>query len=43
MAINIFAERAKLLEVQGENVIYFEIREPDFDTPKNIVGAGKKH
>lgn len=34
--------KAKALEAQGKNVIHFEIGEPDFDTPKNIVEAAKK-
>lgn len=34
--------RAKALEAQGKKVIHFEIGEPDFATPKNIVEAGKR-
>lgn len=34
--------RARALEAQGKNVVHFEIGEPDFATPKNIVEAGKK-
>lgn len=34
--------RAKQLERQGIDVVHFEIGEPDFDTPKNIIEAGKK-
>lgn len=34
--------RAKVLEAQGKNVVHFEIGEPDFVTPKNIVEAGRK-
>lgn len=34
--------RAKALEAQGKSVIHLEIGEPDFDTPRNIVEAGKK-
>lgn len=34
--------KAKKLEAQGKDVIHFEIGEPDFDTPKNIVEAGKR-
>ena len=34
--------RAKALEAQGKNIIHFEIGEPDFNTPGNIVEAGKK-
>lgn len=32
--------RAKALEAQGKSIIHFEIGEPDFNTPKNIVDAG---
>lgn len=34
--------RAKALEAQGKHVVHFEIGEPDFATPKNIVEAAKK-
>lgn len=34
--------RAKQLESQGMNVLHFEIGEPDFPTPGNIIEAGKK-
>lgn len=34
--------KTKELEAQGKNIIHFEIGEPDFDTPKNIVEKGKK-
>ncbi|MGD9569856.1 MAG: pyridoxal phosphate-dependent aminotransferase [Sedimentibacter sp.] len=34
--------KAKALEAKGINVVHFEIGEPDFDTPKNIVNVGKK-
>lgn len=34
--------RAKALEAQGRSVVHFEIGEPDFDTPANIVEAGKR-
>ncbi|MCG8542416.1 MAG: pyridoxal phosphate-dependent aminotransferase [Clostridia bacterium] len=34
--------KAKKLEADGKNVIHFEIGEPDFDTPSNIVEAGKR-
>jgi aspartate aminotransferase len=34
--------RAKALEDQGKHVVHFEIGEPDFNTPKNIVEAAKK-
>jgi len=33
---------AKKLEAQGRNVVHLEIGEPDFDTPKNIVEAGRQ-
>ncbi len=34
--------RAKALEAQGREIVHLEIGEPDFDTPKNIVEAGKR-
>ena len=34
--------RARALEAQGRDIIHLEIGEPDFDTPKHIVEAGKK-
>lgn len=34
--------RAKELEAQGKSIVHFEIGEPDFNTPKNIVEAGIK-
>ena len=34
--------RAKKLEAQGREIVHLEIGEPDFDTPKNIIEAGKK-
>ncbi|MEP6535150.1 MAG: pyridoxal phosphate-dependent aminotransferase [Bryobacteraceae bacterium] len=33
--------RARALEAQGKSIIHLEIGEPDFDTPKHIVEAGK--
>ncbi|HEV8146496.1 MAG TPA: pyridoxal phosphate-dependent aminotransferase [Bryobacteraceae bacterium] len=33
--------RARALEAQGRNIIHLEIGEPDFDTPRHIVDAGK--
>lgn len=30
---------AKKLEAQGKDIIHFEIGEPDFDTPSNIINA----
>ena len=32
-------EKVKNLEQQGKNIIHFEIGDPDFDTPENIVNA----
>jgi aspartate/methionine/tyrosine aminotransferase len=34
--------RARALEAQGRDIIHLEIGEPDFDTPKHIVEAGKQ-
>jgi len=34
--------RARALEAQGRNIIHLEIGEPDFDTPRHIVEAGKQ-
>ena len=34
--------RARALEAQGKNVIHLEVGEPDFNTPQNIVDAGKR-
>lgn len=33
--------RARALEKQGRDIIHLEIGEPDFDTPRHIVEAGK--
>jgi len=33
--------RARALEAQGRDIIHLEIGEPDFDTPRNVVEAGK--
>jgi aspartate/methionine/tyrosine aminotransferase len=33
--------RARALEAQGKSIIHLEIGEPDFETPKHIVEAGK--
>ena len=33
--------KARLLEAEGMHVIHMEIGEPDFDSPSNIVEAGK--
>ncbi len=34
--------KTKVLEAQGKTIYHFEIGEPDFDTPSNIVKAGVK-
>jgi aspartate/methionine/tyrosine aminotransferase len=34
--------RARALEAQGHDIIHLEIGEPDFDTPRHIVEAGKQ-
>jgi aspartate/methionine/tyrosine aminotransferase len=34
--------RARALEAQGRDIIHLEIGEPDFDTPRHIVEAGKR-
>ncbi len=34
--------KARALEAQGRDVVHLEIGEPDFDTPRHIVGAGQK-
>jgi aspartate/methionine/tyrosine aminotransferase len=33
--------RARALEAQGRSIIHLEIGEPDFETPKHIIEAGK--
>ena len=33
--------KAKKLEAQGKDIIHLQIGEPDFDTPENIIDAGK--
>ena len=33
--------KAKKLEAEGKEIIHLEIGEPDFDTPNNIVEAGR--
>ena len=40
-AFSVFA-KAKDLERSGRSIIHLEIGEPDFDTPANIVQAGKR-
>ncbi|MGI8744522.1 MAG: pyridoxal phosphate-dependent aminotransferase [Bryobacteraceae bacterium] len=34
--------RARALEAQGRDIIHLEIGEPDFETPRHIVEAGKQ-
>ena len=34
--------KAKRLEAEGMDVVHLEIGEPDFDTPSNIVEAGRR-
>jgi aspartate/methionine/tyrosine aminotransferase len=34
--------RARALEAQGRDIIHLEVGEPDFDTPRHIVDAGKQ-
>ena len=34
--------KARRLEAEGKDIIHLEIGEPDFDTPANIVEAGKR-
>ena len=34
-------QKARALEAQGKHIIHLEIGEPDFDTPKHVVEAGK--
>jgi len=33
--------RARALEAQGRSIIHLEIGEPDFETPKHVIEAGK--
>ena len=33
--------KAQQLEAKGKHIIHLEIGEPDFDTPTNIVEAGR--
>src|SRR5262249_3871457 len=33
---------ARALEAKGRSVIHLEIGEPDFDTPKHVIEAGKR-
>lgn len=34
-------QKARALEAQGKHIIHLEIGEPDFDTPRHVVEAGK--
>ena len=34
--------KAKKLESQGKHIIHLQIGEPDFNTPENIINAGKQ-
>jgi aspartate aminotransferase len=34
--------KARALEAQGRDVIHLEIGEPDFDTPRHVIEAGKR-
>ena len=34
--------KARALEAKGRSIIHLEIGEPDFDTPKHVIEAGKK-
>ncbi len=34
--------KARALEAQGRSIIHLEIGEPDFETPRHIIEAGKK-
>lgn len=40
-AFEVFA-KAKALEAQGKDIVHLHIGAPDFETPENIVEAGKK-
>ncbi|MBI4909761.1 MAG: pyridoxal phosphate-dependent aminotransferase [Acidobacteria bacterium] len=35
-------QKARALEAQGRSVIHLEIGEPDFETPRHIIDAGKR-
>jgi aspartate aminotransferase len=35
-------QRAQALEAQGRNIIHLEIGQPDFETPPNVIAAGKR-
>ena len=34
--------KAKALEAQGKDIVHLHIGAPDFETPQNIVEAGRK-
>ncbi|MBY0503322.1 MAG: pyridoxal phosphate-dependent aminotransferase [Bryobacteraceae bacterium] len=34
-------QKARALEAQGKHIIHLEIGEPDFETPKHVIDAGK--
>ncbi len=34
--------KARALEAQGRDIVHLEIGEPDFDTPQNIIDAGRE-
>ena len=35
-------ERVQKLEREGKKIIHFELGEPDFDTPENIIDSAKR-
>ena len=36
------AETARRVEAQGKKLVHFELGEPDFTTPKNVIDAAYK-
>lgn len=42
IAARVMFEKARAMELKGEKLVHFELGEPDFDTPKNIVEAAKR-
>jgi len=42
IAARVMFEKARAMESKGEKLVHFELGEPDFDTPKNIVDAAKR-
>jgi aspartate/methionine/tyrosine aminotransferase len=42
IAARVMFEKARAMERKGEELVHFELGEPDFDTPKNIVNAAKR-